>query len=98
MRNDDWINHADDVPEELLKQAAEKEFENQYHNPDWNYQAQTWHKVYKRPSVAYLGVIVLGGIALTVFFWPYIKEWATELFEKISTMFSSEASVFDLFY
>lgn len=83
MRNEDWVNHAEDVPEEALKQEAEKEFVNQYRNSDWNYENQRWYKSYKKPILTYIGPIIFGVVALIVFFWPYIKEWVSDLIARI---------------
>ncbi|MBO7162796.1 MAG: hypothetical protein J6W15_08280 [Clostridia bacterium] len=89
MRNDDWINHTDDVPEEVLRQAAEKDFEEESLDISRKHGGYKWwmYKKFKHPVTTTIGVPLLCLIFLTVFFWPYIKEWAAELFEKIAAMF-----------
>ena len=84
MRNDDWVNHAEDVPEEALRQAAEKEFLNQHKDINKDYWLYQWYKSYKKPILTSIGPIIFGAIALIVFFWPYIKEWVSDLIARIS--------------
>ncbi len=83
MRNEDWVNHAEDVPEEALKQAAEKEFISQSEIPIRNYGFYKLYQSYKKPILTSIGPIIFGAIALIVFFWPYIKEWVSDLIARI---------------
>lgn len=83
MRNDDWINHAEDVPEEVLQQAAEKEFINQHKDINKNFWLYEWYKSYKMPIIEYIGLILLCLVGITLAFWPYIKEWVSDLIARI---------------
>lgn len=85
MRNDDWVNHAEDVPEEVLRKVAEEEFEEgNLHVSSRTGMYKRWmYKKFKHPVTTSIGVPLLCLIFLAVFFWPYIKEWVSDLIARI---------------
>ena len=86
MRNRDWVDQADDVPEEVLRHAAEKDMEEENLHVSSKHGKYKWwmYKKFKHPVTTTIGIPLLCFIFLTIFFWPYIKEWLAPILEFFS--------------